>query len=53
MFCLWGPKFHPRGSTSPLEMILGFSYFQLCKNWIFDVIWLGRPFYDLILIKGH
>jgi hypothetical protein len=52
-FCIWGPTFLPRGSTSPLELILGFNYFHLCKNWIFDVIWPGRPFYDLKNIKGH
>jgi hypothetical protein len=52
--------FHPGGSTSPykgmmspLKMILGFNYFNLCKNWIFHVIWPCRPFDDLKLIKGH
>jgi hypothetical protein len=32
-------------------MISGVNYLHLCKNWIFDVIWPHRPFYDLILIK--
>jgi hypothetical protein len=39
--------------TSPLKMILGFNYLNLCKNWIFHVIWPCRPFDDLTLIKGH
>jgi hypothetical protein len=59
MFCRWGPTFHPpdstspEGMTSPLKEILGFNYLNLCKNWIFHVIWPCRPFDDLILIKGH
>jgi hypothetical protein len=39
--------------TSPLEMILGVNYFYLCKKLDFDVIWPGRPLFDLKLIKGH
>jgi hypothetical protein len=35
------------------NMILGFNYLNLCKNWIFHVSWPCQPFDDLKLIKGH
>jgi hypothetical protein len=42
-----------KGMTSPLEMISGVNYFIYVKKLDFDVIWPGRPFNDLTLIKGH
>jgi hypothetical protein len=45
--------FHLRGPMSPLDMILVVTYIIYVKKWIFDVIWLGRPLFDLNLIKVH